>query len=90
MVGRKKKKEVDKRCAAADFVVAKTPSITSFFIGTPAGSGGCDSSDNDSDMAASSYSYSDSGTDIPTLVNEVADPTLVPPGPTFQTYSLLL
>ena len=71
------KKEADKRHAAADFVVAKTPSIT------------CDSSDNDSDTAASSSS-SDSDTDRPTLVNEVADPVLVPPGPTFQTYSLLL
>ena len=45
------------------------------FFGTPAGS--CDSSDNDSDTAAS---YSDSDTDTPTLVNEVVDSALVPPG----------
>ena len=48
-----------------------------FFFGTPAGAGGCDSSDNDSDTAAS---YSDSDTDTPTLVNEVVDSALVPPG----------
>ena len=77
------KKEADKRRAAADFVVAETPSITSYFFGTPTGAGagvdagGSDSSDNDSDTTAS---YSDSDTNTLTLVNEVVDPVLVPHG----------
>lgn len=67
--GWEKKKEADKRRAADDAVVAKTPSIASFF--TPAGAG----NSNDNDTTASSCS------DTPILGNEVVDPTLVPPGP---------
>ena len=69
--GWEKKKEADKRRAADDAVLAKTPSIASFFTYTPAGAG----NSNDNDTTASSCS------DTPILGNGVVDPTLVPPGP---------